>query len=287
VTIERQAIERFRGPEYRRLLDNARESLEGRGLSLDGAFSISKPDPAERAALVGLLGGRRELGAERTMVRLRALDAAVRTACGLTLVKLLEEIGLKVRDRRAEKDAKAAARAELLRVAEASPLHASAGWYRDWVRAPGRLARLVTQDGAHLLAQAIAAFDSWKAGRRPPRTAARSGRSSTFSRMTWPAASSSSTFRPRAEDWGSGSPGRRVTARRSRSPCTSSPPSQSPFGARSCTSARTPRCSGARPASSGPPRRPRRTTGRVTVLRRLPMDRDAAARSIVGLHDRA
>jgi uncharacterized protein (TIGR02679 family) len=159
VTVEQRAIERFREPQYKRLLDRARDSLESNGGSLDGTISISAPTLAERNALDGLDGGRRRAGAERAKVGLARLDGAVRTACGLTLTELLETIGPPLRDRRAEKDAKAAARAELLRIADESPLSAEAGWFRDWVAAPGMLTRLVTQGNAHVFAQAVAVLE--------------------------------------------------------------------------------------------------------------------------------
>ncbi|GLY90403.1 TIGR02679 family protein [Actinoallomurus iriomotensis] len=160
MTLEQRAIERFHGPAYRRLLDRARDRLERRGGSLSGTISLADPTHDERRALDGLLGGARRPGAGSTSVELTRLDAAVRTSCGLSLAELLETVfGRPLSDRPAEKAAKEAARAELLRLAEESPLYASADWFRDWAGARGRLARLVTRDDAHLFADAVAVLE--------------------------------------------------------------------------------------------------------------------------------
>lgn len=155
-----RAIERFRGEDYRRVLTRARDRLEHNGLSPTGTTSLPAPTPAERTALAGLLGTDRRLGAKRTAVELRRLDAAVRNACGLGLIELLEEIGGPLRDRKAEKEEKDTAREALLRAAMASPLHASAEWYRDWLaNARARLTRLVTKGNGRLLTQAVATLE--------------------------------------------------------------------------------------------------------------------------------
>lgn len=159
MTVEQRAIERFGRPDYHRLLGRARDALESSGGSLDGTIGITAPTAAERNALDGLVGGARRLGAKRTSVDLARLDAAVRTACGLSLAELLETVGPPLRDRRAETEARATARAELVRVAEASPLYASAGWFRDWVSTRGMLARLITQGNASLFGRAVAVLE--------------------------------------------------------------------------------------------------------------------------------
>ncbi|GAA4519006.1 hypothetical protein GCM10023191_094000 [Actinoallomurus oryzae] len=156
MTVEERAIERFHGPAYRRLLDRARDRLERRGGSLSGTISLPEPTHDERRALDGLLGGARRPDAKTTSVDLTRLDAAVRTSCGLSLVALLETVfGRPLSDRPAEEAAKEAARAELLRVAEESPLYASADWFRDWAGTRGMPARLITQGNGHLFARAV------------------------------------------------------------------------------------------------------------------------------------
>jgi uncharacterized protein (TIGR02679 family) len=156
VTVEERAIERFHGPAYRRLLDRARDRLERRGGSLRGTISLPEPTYDERRALDGLLGSVRRPDAKTTSVDLTQLDAAVRRSCGLSLAELLETVfGRPLSDRPAEEAAKEAARAELLRVAEESPLYASADWFRDWAGTRGMPARLITQGNAHLFARAV------------------------------------------------------------------------------------------------------------------------------------
>jgi hypothetical protein len=89
-------------------------------------------------------------------VDLSWLDAAVRTSCGLSLAELLETVfGRPLSDRPAEE----VARAERFRVAEESPLYASADWLRDWAGARGRPTRLVMRAGTHVLADAVAILE--------------------------------------------------------------------------------------------------------------------------------
>ena len=66
-------------------------------------------------------------------MRLADLDAAIREATGHGLRELLAERGGPLRDRPAERSVLAGVRAAALRGAEASSLHASCGWYRDWL----------------------------------------------------------------------------------------------------------------------------------------------------------
>ena len=66
-------------------------------------------------------------------MRLADLDRAVREATGRGLAELLAELGGPLRDRPAERSALAGARDAAIRAAQASPLHDSCGWYRDWL----------------------------------------------------------------------------------------------------------------------------------------------------------
>jgi uncharacterized protein (TIGR02679 family) len=121
---------------------------------LSGRVSIPEPDRDERDAIVGLTGDMRGTGTKRIGVDLGRLDAAVRRATGLGLAELLETIGPKLRDRPAEAAASAVVRTDMLRAAEASPLHESAGWYRDWLAGlGGTLTKLVSQGEKYRLAQ--------------------------------------------------------------------------------------------------------------------------------------
>ncbi|MEV4328557.1 hypothetical protein AB0J37_40485, partial [Microbispora rosea] len=87
-----KAVERYRGPEYRRLLQAARCRLESNGGSLDASVGVYRPDEAERKALIGIIGYR-EPGVKRIGVTLRELDAVVRAGTNLGLVDLLETLG--------------------------------------------------------------------------------------------------------------------------------------------------------------------------------------------------
>ncbi len=74
----------------------------------------------------------------------------------MSLVELLETIGPKLANRPAERAERAGARSDLRAVAEASPLYASAGWYREWVeRLGGRLTEMAAQGEAFRLTQAV------------------------------------------------------------------------------------------------------------------------------------
>jgi uncharacterized protein (TIGR02679 family) len=143
---------------YQRLLAAARRSLERTGGDLAAAVGVSRPTDAERKAIIGITGQYRDNHASRISVRLADLDAAVRETTGRGLAELLAETGGPLRDRPAERSALAGARAAAIAAAEASPLHASCGWYRDWlaeIAADGSLTRLIRQGEQARLDQAV------------------------------------------------------------------------------------------------------------------------------------
>ena len=152
-------VDRYRGPEYRRLLAAARRSLERTGGDLTGRISVADPDDAERKAIIGITGVHQPAGTRRLTVSLAALDAAVSSGAGCGLVPLLTALGGPLRDRPAAAASLAASRAELAALAEASPLSVSCDWYRQWLadlRQDGTLTRLASQgDAAGLLGQAV------------------------------------------------------------------------------------------------------------------------------------
>jgi uncharacterized protein (TIGR02679 family) len=128
----------YDGPEYRRLLERARRSLERTGGDLSGSVSLGDPGDAERKAIIGITGQYRDARTNRIAVRLADLDQAVRETTGRGLRELLAEQGGPLRDRPAERTALARMRDAALREAEASSLHLSCGWYRDWLAEIGR-----------------------------------------------------------------------------------------------------------------------------------------------------
>jgi uncharacterized protein (TIGR02679 family) len=148
----------YDAPEYRRLLERARRSLERTGGDLSGSVSLSHPGDAERRAIIGLTGQYRDTSANQITIRLADLDHAVREATGRGLRELLAARGGPLRDRPAERSALAGARDAALREAEASPLHASCGWYRDWlgdIARDGMLTRLIKAGEQARFGQAV------------------------------------------------------------------------------------------------------------------------------------
>jgi uncharacterized protein (TIGR02679 family) len=144
--------------EYQRLLAAARRSLERSGGELAGSVSVSRPTDAERKAIIGITGQYRDVRTARIMVRLADLDNAVRETTGRGLPELLAELGGPLRNRPAEMSALAAVRDAAVRAAEASSLHASCGWYRDWLAEivrDGGLTKLINQGEQARLAQAV------------------------------------------------------------------------------------------------------------------------------------
>jgi uncharacterized protein (TIGR02679 family) len=151
-------LERYRGPEYRRLLMAARRSLERTGGILAGRISVAEPDDAERKAIIGLTGVHQPAGTRRLTVSLEALDAAISRGTGYGLVPLLAALGGPLRNRPEAAASLAASRAELVAVAEVSLLYQAGDWYRQWLgelRQDGTLTRLATHGDAGLLGQAV------------------------------------------------------------------------------------------------------------------------------------
>ena len=152
----------YDGPEYRRLLERARRSLERTGGDLGGSVSLGDPGDDERKAIIGLDGQYRDTHANRITVRLADLDRAVRETTGHGLRELLAARGGPLRDRQAERSALAEVRDRALREAEASPLHASCGWYREWlaeIARDGTLTKLIKAGEQARFGQAVRVLD--------------------------------------------------------------------------------------------------------------------------------
>ncbi len=147
---------RYAGPEYRRLLDAARRSLERTGGSLSAAVTVKQPDDAERKAIIGITGQYRPEAAIQIAVRLADLDAAVRETTGGGLVDLLERIGPPVKDRPADRRRLADGREATVRSLEMSFLN-DRDWFRVWLTeivADGTLTKLVNAADADRVGQA-------------------------------------------------------------------------------------------------------------------------------------
>jgi hypothetical protein len=93
VTSAQDGIDRFRRPEYRRLLAAARRSLAHTGGDLNRSVAVFSPNEAERKAIISVTGHYRLPVAGRVTVRLADLDEAARQATGLTLTDLLVRLG--------------------------------------------------------------------------------------------------------------------------------------------------------------------------------------------------
>jgi len=155
-------------PEFRRLLRQARRSLERSGGDLSGSVSLSHPDDAERKAIIGITGQYRHARANRIGVRLADLDRAVHESTGRGLPELLAELGGPLRDRPAERSVLAGARDAAIRAAQTSSLFLSYAWYRDWLAELGRdgtLTKLINTGEQARLGQAVRVLE-YLAGRQ-------------------------------------------------------------------------------------------------------------------------
>ena len=160
----------YDGPEFRRLLEQARRSLERTGGDLSGSISLSHPDDAERKAIIGITGQYRDARANRIAVRLADLDQAVRETTGRGLAAMLAELSGPLRDRPAERSVLAGARDAAIGEAQTSSLYLSCAWYRDWlaeIRRDGSLTKLINQGEQARLAMAIRVLE-YLAGRQGP-----------------------------------------------------------------------------------------------------------------------
>jgi uncharacterized protein (TIGR02679 family) len=151
-------LDRYRGPEYRRLLTAARRSLERTGGQLTGRISVADPDDGERKAIIGITGIHQPAGTRRMTVPLAALDVALRRATGLGLADVLAGLGEPLRNRPAETARLADARAGLIAVAQDSPLTESCPWHRTWLASltrDGTITRLAGAGDTTVLGQAV------------------------------------------------------------------------------------------------------------------------------------
>ncbi len=152
------SLDRYRGPEYRRLLAAARKSLERTGGQLTGRISIAAPDDAERRAIIGVTGVHQPAGIKRMTMRLTELDAALIRATGLGLAGTLAALGEPLRNRPAAAASLAAARTALTTAAQGSPLNESCPWYPMWLSGlstDGTLTRLANTGDTTALDEAV------------------------------------------------------------------------------------------------------------------------------------
>src|SRR3984893_11954290 len=140
---------RSAGPEYKRLLEAARRSLERTGGDLTRTVTVKSPDDRERRAIIGITGQYRPEGVSMLAVRLADLDQAVREAAGQSLARLLERLGPALKDRPAERQRLTDGREAAISSAEDSFLTAR-NWFQAWLAelaADGTLTRLVNARG--------------------------------------------------------------------------------------------------------------------------------------------
>jgi uncharacterized protein (TIGR02679 family) len=153
---ENAGARRYAGPEFRRLLDAARRSLERTGGDLTRTVTVKTPDDRERRAIIGVTGQYRPEGVGVLAVRLADLDRAVREATGCGLVWLLTVLGPALKDRPAERQRLADGREAAIRSLDASFL-GTRGWFQSWLAelaADGTLTRLVNLGEGDLVRRA-------------------------------------------------------------------------------------------------------------------------------------
>jgi uncharacterized protein (TIGR02679 family) len=151
-----RASARYAGPEYRRLLDAARRSLERTGGDLTRTVTVKTPDDRERRAIIAITGQYRPEGVSVLAVRLADVDRVVHEATGQGLAELLERLGPPLKDRPAERQRVTDGREAALRSAEDSFLTAR-GWFQAWMAelaADGTLNRMVNTGEAAQVQQA-------------------------------------------------------------------------------------------------------------------------------------
>ncbi|MEU0621848.1 TIGR02679 domain-containing protein [Streptomyces rubiginosohelvolus] len=152
------AYERYRGPEFGRLLGAARRSLERNGGEITGSVGLTNPTPDERNAIIGITGVYRSADVRRVSLPLEALDQNVRNVTGASLRELLERLGPPLRFRADERSAIDQARQQLLAEGEASTLHVQNPWYKEWLSglaSDGTITGLINKKDERLLTQAI------------------------------------------------------------------------------------------------------------------------------------
>jgi len=146
----------YAGPEFRRLLDAARRSLERTGGDLTRTVTVKTPDDSERRAIIGITGQYRPEGVGVLAVRLADLDEAIREVTGHGLAQLLSQLGPELKDRPAERQRLSDGREAVIRSVDESYLGAL-GWFQSWLAelaADGTLTRLVNAGEGDLVRQA-------------------------------------------------------------------------------------------------------------------------------------
>jgi uncharacterized protein (TIGR02679 family) len=147
-TNARDAAARYAGPEYRRLLDAARRSLERTGGDLTRTVTVKIPDDRERRAIIEITGQYRPEGTSILTVRLADLDQAVHEVTGQGLARLLERLGPQLTACPAEQRRLADEREAAIRLAEDS-FPTARGWFHLWIAelvADGSLTKLADTD---------------------------------------------------------------------------------------------------------------------------------------------
>ncbi len=158
-------VDHLRGDGYQRLWQRCRASLERSGGAVAGQVSVPEPTDAERHAVGALL--RRRVGpCARLVVRLDALDVALRTgSVGTGIVEVVEALTGSLRDRPADA---AAARAAIGAVVDdARAGLGDDGWVDEWLSglaADGTLTRLQGEGSLDLIGVATAVLGRLPAG---------------------------------------------------------------------------------------------------------------------------
>lgn len=141
--------------------ETARERLERNGVQPHGSVTVAGLDREARHAVAGLLG--RPVPRERTRVDLAALDVVLRERSGIGgLVAVLECLAGPVRNRAAERSARAAGREAPYILARDwladRPELAALGWVEEWlsaVRGSGSLSRLTEEVAGDTVIRAL------------------------------------------------------------------------------------------------------------------------------------